>query len=124
MATPSPDLADEEQQVGVAGEVHGEQEEGELLHHGDAALVRQREGQRLHLRGLLGGRGLRVQRGAGPLGRPPQPDQVLKVLRDRGTQGAQRTSSSPPAGLELTKMSQSNALIRSHSLLCTVGLIL
>ena len=65
----------------MAGEVHGEQEEGQLLHHADAALVGQGEGQGLHLRGLLSRRRrLRVQRGPGPLRRAPETDQVLKVL--------------------------------------------
>lgn len=69
----------------MAGEVHGEQEESQLLDHGDAALVREREGQQLHLRSLLGcgcRRCLRVQRRARPLGRPPQADQVFKVLQE------------------------------------------
>lgn len=80
-------LADEEQQVGVAGEVHGEQEERQLLDHADTALVGQREGQQLHLGRVLYSRRRRrrricVQRRARPLRRPPQSDQVLKMLRD------------------------------------------
>ena len=81
-------LAYEEQQVCVTGEVHGEQEEGQLLHHTDAALVGQGERQRLHLRSLLSRCSLRVQGGAGPLRRAPETDQVFKVLlgreRERG----------------------------------------
>lgn len=77
-------LADEEQQVSVAGEVHGEEEEGQLLHHRDAALMGQCEGQGLHFWGFFGCCGLCVQCGAGPFGRPPQTDQVFKVLREGG----------------------------------------
>ena len=79
-------LADKQQQVGVAGEVHGEEEEGQLLHHRDAALMGQGEGQGLYFWGFFGCAGLRVQRGAGPLGRPPQTDQVFKVLEERRNQ--------------------------------------
>lgn len=73
-------LADKQQQVGVAGEVHGEEEQRQLLDHGDATLVRQGEGQRLHLRRFFGAGGLGVHGGARPLGRSPQSDQVLDVL--------------------------------------------
>lgn len=71
----------------MAGEVHGEEEEGQFLYHGDAALMGQGEGQRLHLRGLLGSGGLCVQGGARPLGCTPQTDQVLKVLPERERDG-------------------------------------
>lgn len=80
-------LADEEQQVSVAGEVHGEEEEGQLLHHGDAALVGQCEGQGLYFWGFFGCWGLCVQCGARPLSCPPQTDQVFKVLEKRRRSG-------------------------------------
>lgn len=71
----------------MTGEVHGEEEKGQFLHHRDAALMGQCEGQRLHLWGLFGGRGLCVQGGAGPLSCTPQTDQVLKVLPERERDG-------------------------------------
>lgn len=73
-------LADEKQQVGVAGEVHGEEEQGQLLHHRDATFMRQGEGQRLDFWRFFGGAGLGVHGGARPLGRAPQTDQVFDVL--------------------------------------------
>lgn len=93
-------LADEEQQVGVTGEVHGEEEEGQLLHHGDAALVGQREGQGLHFWSFFGRGGLCVQSGAGPLRCPPQTDQVFKVLRDGGQTRDYETSRSHTVFIE------------------------
>lgn len=45
----------------MAGEVHGEQEEGQLLHHRDAALVGQRERKRFYFWGFFSCRGLGVQ---------------------------------------------------------------
>ena len=66
----------------MAGEVHGEEEEGQLLHHRDAAFMGQCEGQGFYFWGFFGCCGLSVQRGAGPLGRPPQTDQVFKVLEE------------------------------------------
>lgn len=75
-------LADKEEQVSVAGEVHGEEEEGQLLHHRDAALMGQCEGQRLYLWGFFGCCGFGVKRGAGPFGRAPQADQIFKVLQE------------------------------------------
>lgn len=78
-------LANKEQQVSVASEIHGEEEEGQLLHHRDAALMGQCEGQLLHFWGFFGHCGLCVQRGAGPLSCPPQTDQVFKVLKDRNS---------------------------------------
>lgn len=73
-------LADEKQQVGVAGEVHGEEEQGQLLDHRDAAFMRQGEGQRLDFWRFFGGAGLGVHGGARPFGRAPQTDQVFDVL--------------------------------------------
>ncbi len=64
-------LADEQQQVCVTGKVHGEEEESELLDDADATLVRQREGQELHLRSLFCHRCLGVQGGTWPFGCPP-----------------------------------------------------
>lgn len=37
-------LADKKQQVSVAGEVHGEEEQGQFLHHRDAAFMGQCKG--------------------------------------------------------------------------------
>lgn len=67
----------------MTGEVHGEEEEGQLLHHRDAAFMGQSEGQRFYFWGFFGCRGLSVQSRAGPLGCPPQTDQVFKVLKGR-----------------------------------------
>ena len=77
-------LADKEQQVSVTGEVHGEEEEGQLLNHRDAAFMGQCEGQRFDFWGFFGCWGLCVQRGAGPFSRPPQTYQVFKVLQEEG----------------------------------------
>lgn len=73
-------LADEEQQVGVAGEVHGEQEQCQLLDYRDATFVRQGEGQGLDFWRFFGGGGLGVHGGARPFSRAPQTDQVFDVL--------------------------------------------
>lgn len=77
-------LANKEQQISMAGEVHGEEEEGQLLHHRDAAFMGQCKGQRFYFWGFFGCCGFGVQRGAGPFGRPPQTDQVFKVLKEGG----------------------------------------
>lgn len=74
-------LADEKKQVCMASEVHGEEEEGEFLDHADAALVSQRERKQLNLGRLFRYRCLGVQGRARPLGCPPQPDQIFKVLQ-------------------------------------------
>lgn len=64
-------LANKEQQVSVAGEVHGKEEQGQFLHHRDAAFMGQGKGQRFYFWGFFGCCGLSVQCGAGPFGRPP-----------------------------------------------------
>lgn len=87
-------LADKEQQVSVAGEVHGEKEEGQLLHHRYATLVGQRKGQRFDFWSFFGRRRLGVQCGARPFGRPPQTDQVFKVLQRADIMALGWTSSS------------------------------
>ena len=70
----------------MAGEVHGQQEQSQFLHYRDAALVGQRERQMFYFWDFFSCRGLGVQRGARPFGRPPQTDQVFKVLQEEETQ--------------------------------------
>lgn len=64
----------------MAGEVHGEEEQGQLLYNRDATFMGQGEGQRLYFGGFFGGCGLCIHSGAGPLSCSPQTDQVFKVL--------------------------------------------
>lgn len=66
----------------MAGEVHGEEKQGQFLHHRDAAFMGQCKGQRFYFWGFFGCCGLSVQCGAGPFGRPPQTDKVFKVLEE------------------------------------------
>lgn len=75
-------LADKEQQVSMAGEVHGKKEKSQFLHHRDAAFMGQGKRQRFYFWDFFGCCGLCVQRGAGPFSCPPQTDQVLKVLEE------------------------------------------
>lgn len=63
-------LAHKQQQVSMTGEVHGEEEKGQLLHHGDTAFVGQRERKRLYFWGFFGCCGLSVQCGARPFSCP------------------------------------------------------
>lgn len=65
----------------MAGEVHGEQEQGELLHHGNAAFVGQRERKRFDFWSFFSCGGLRVQGRPRPFGGTPETDEVFKVLR-------------------------------------------
>lgn len=66
----------------MAGEVHGKEEEGQLLHHRDAAFMGKCEGQRFDFWCFFGCCALSVQCGAGPFSRPPQTDQIFKVLKE------------------------------------------
>lgn len=66
----------------MAGEVHGEEKQGQFLHHRDAAFMGQCKGQRFYFWGFFGCCGLSVQCGAGPFSRPPQTDKVFKVLEE------------------------------------------
>lgn len=81
------DLADKQQQVGMTGEVHGEEEQCQLLDHRDATLVRQCERQRLDLWCFFGAGGLGVHGGTWPFGRSPQTDKVFDVLQGGAPRG-------------------------------------
>lgn len=71
----------------MAGEVHGEEEQRQLLDHRDATFMRQGEGQRLHFWCFFGASGLGVHGGARPFGRAPQADQVFDMLEGGAPRG-------------------------------------
>lgn len=65
-------LAYKEQQVSMAGEVHGEEEQGQFLYYRDAAFMGQSKRQRFDFWSFLSHCGLRVQSRAWPFSRPPE----------------------------------------------------
>lgn len=64
----------------MAGEVHREEEEGQFLHHRNAALVGQGERERFYFWSFFSSCGLRVQRRPWPFSGTSETDEVFEVL--------------------------------------------